>query len=204
MKKYSFELVGHGVESVFVKLTEDSYCFWAQKQNEDDFSIAEYLCDPEDFEDIPEEFNFLVKDDEVAYWDDHQDIFLTICSPDLDSCSILVKEIKGEDSSEEIIYEKLQDFIEKHEYIIDYKDPDVKHEDVPQYVMECNSYEKGTVFGSEFEAESFDPKLLKIMTTEIPNGEVYFCGASYNGEDLYNDNYYTRGKGMEVKVWEKD
>jgi hypothetical protein len=204
MKKYTLELNGHGVESVFVKLNEDSYCFWAQKQNEEDFSIAEYLCSPEDFEDIPEEFDFLVKDGEVAYWDDHEDIFFSISSPDLDSCYILVKEMKDADSGEEIVYEKFQDFIEKHEDIVAYKNPDVEYKDIPQHVMECNSYEKGTMFGAEFEAEDFDPKLLKILITEAPNGSDYFYSASYNGEDLCNDNYYTRGKGMEVSVWEKD
>ena len=203
MKKYSLSFNGHGVESVFVSLNEDSFSFWLQKQNDEDFSIPEYLCNPEDFEDIPEEFNFLIKDDETLDWDDHEGIFCHIHSPDLDSCYIQVEEIKEDEANEEILCEKFQDFIEKNEHVIDGEDRAVEYTEIPDQVMECNSYEKGTIFGSVFEAEDFDLKLLKIFLTEGPNGCIYFNGAAYDGEDLDNTELCTRGKGMDVSVWDK-
>jgi hypothetical protein len=203
MKKYSLRLSGHGMESIFIRLNEDSFSFWFQKQKEEDFEIAEYLCSPEDFEDIPEEFNFLIKDGETCDWDNHEDIFCHLYSPDLDSCHIVIEEMKDDGSFEEILCEKFQDFIEKHEDVIEYLYSEVKYEDVPEQVMECNSYEKGTIFGDIFEAESFDPKLLKIFVVEGPNGVDYFSAAHYNGQELDNTEYCTRGKGMVVEVWEK-
>ena len=203
MKKYLLSLNGHGVNSVFVPLNEDSFSFWFQKQRNEDFAIEEYLCNPEDFEDIPKEFNFLIKDDEALDWDDHEDIFCHIYSPDLDSCYIQIEEIQEDGSNKEILNEKFQDFIEKNEHIIEHQDPAVDYADIPEQVMECNSYEKGTIFGGTFEAEDLDLKLLKIFIEEGPNGCMYFSGASYGGEDLDNTECCTRGKGMDVSVWEK-
>ena len=94
MKKYLLSFNGHGVNSAFVSLNEDSFSFWFQKQKNEDFAIEEYLCNPEDFEDIPEEFNFLIKDDEALDWDDHEGIFCHVYSPDLDSCYIQIEEIQ--------------------------------------------------------------------------------------------------------------
>lgn len=203
MKKYLLSLNGHGVGSVFIRLNEDSFSFWFQKQKEEDFTIADYLCNPEDFEDIPEEFNFLIKDGESVDWDDNEDIFCNLYSPDLDSCSIIVEEIQNDGSYKEILCEKFSKFIEKHENVIDYQNSAVEYQDIPEQVMECNSYEKGTIFGDIFEAESFDPALLKILIKEGPNGVDYFSGAYYNGEELNNTESSTRGKGMRVDIWEK-
>lgn len=203
MKKYSLRLSGHGMESIFIRLNEDSFSFWFQKQKEEDFEIADYLHSPEDFEDIPEEFNFLISDGESIEYHDHEDVFCHLYSPHLNSCDIVIQEIKDDGSFEEILCEKFQDFVEKYEDVIEYQDSEVKYEDVPEQVMECNSYEKGTIFGDTFEAESFDPKLLKIFVVEGPNGVDYFSAAHYNGQELDNTEYCTRGKGMVVEVWEK-
>jgi hypothetical protein len=203
MNKYTVRLSGHGVESVFVALNEDSFSFWFQKQNEEDFTIEEYLCNPEDFEGIPEEFNFLIKDGEASYWDDHEDIFCHLTGPDLDSCFITVDKVEDDGSYEEILCEKFQDFIEKHENIIEHLESEVQYNDIPEQIMECNSYEKGTIFGDTFQAETFDPKLLKICIAEGPNGVDYLCSVHYNGIDLDNTEYCVRGKGMVVNVWEK-
>ena len=203
MNKYLLSLNGHGMESVFLRLNEDSFSFWFQKQKEEDFEIVDYLLSPEDFEDIPEEFNFLIQDGESIEYFDHEDIFCHLYSPDLTSCNITVEEIQDDGSYKEILCEKFQDFIEKHEDVIEHQDSEIKYEDVPEQVMECNSYEKGTIFGDIFEAENFDPKLLKIILIEGPNGVDYFTAAHYNGQELDNTESSTRGKGMFVNVWEK-
>jgi hypothetical protein len=192
MKKYLLTLNGHGMESVFMRLNEDSFSFWFQKEKQEDFDIASYLCSPEDFEDIPDEYL------------DHESVFCHLYSPDLDSCTILVEEVQEDGSHKEILSEKFSDFIDKHEDIIHYNcDSTIKYEDLPEQVMECHSYEKGTIFGDFFEADDFDPKLLKIFVKEAPNGVDYFEKASYNGEELSNTECSTRGKGMEASVWER-
>lgn len=202
MNKYLLSFSGHGMESVFIRLDEDSFSFWFQKQQQD-FAIADYVCNPEDFENIPEEFNFLIKDGESIEWVDHENVFCHLYSPDLDSCFIIIEEIQDDQSYKEILCEKFSEFIKKYEDAIDYQDPFVKYTDLPEQIMECNSYEKGIIFGDIFEAEGFDPKLLKIIVKEGPNGIDYFYGASYNGEELGNTESSTRGKGMIVEIWEK-
>ena len=202
MKKYTLKFTGHGVQSVFVALNEKSFAFWSGKKEQEDFSIEEYLCNPANFEDIPEEFNFLMQDGEELYWDDHKDIFCSLNSPDLDSCFILVEEVKDDESTEEILYERFQDFIEKNKDVVEHQGMEMKDKQMPRYVMECNSYEKGVVFGDTFEAESFDPNLLKIHVVEGPSGHDYFSTAYYNGEELYNNECFTRGKGMMTWVFD--
>jgi hypothetical protein len=121
----------------------------------------------------------------------------------LDSCYIQVEEIQEDGSSKQIFLEQFSKFREDNEDAIEYLDPEVEYEDIPDHVMECNSYEKGVLFGETFEAEDFDFKLLKILVKEAPNGVEYFDSAYYNGEELDNTEYSTRGKGMEVNLWEK-
>jgi hypothetical protein len=203
MKKYLLSLNGHGAESVFIRLNEDSFAFWSEKQKEEESFVADYLCTPEDFENIPEEFNFLIKNGESFEWYENDDIFCHFSSPDLDSCYIQVEEIQEDGSSKQIFLEQFSKFREDNEDAIEYLDPEVEYEDIPDHVMECNSYEKGVLFGETFEAEDFDFKLLKILVKEAPNGVEYFDSAYYNGEELDNTEYSTRGKGMEVNLWEK-
>jgi len=201
MKKYLLSLNGHGMESAFFRLNEDSFSFWFQKEKED-FDIPSYLCNPEDFEDVPDEFNFLIEDGESIEWYDHESVFCHLYSPDLDSCSILVEEVQEDGSNKEILSEQFSQFIDENEDIVDY-DSAVEYEDVPEQVMECHSYEKGTIFGDTFEADDFDPKLLKIFVVEAPNGVHYLKRVFYNGEELFNTECSTRGKGMTATVWEK-
>jgi hypothetical protein len=205
MKKYSITFSGHGTETVFVGLDKETFDYWQNKEEQDeDFSLVDYLCNPEDYEDVPKEHNFLIDEDgEPLYWDDHEKIFYTIHSPDLESCYLIIEEIKEGESNEEIINEEFKTFIEKHEDSIDYQDCSIKHEDTPDYILQCDSYQKGSVFATTFEAEDFDPKLLKVVAEEAPNGLYYFSSVSYNDEELYNEDFFTRGKGMNADLFEK-
>jgi hypothetical protein len=203
MNKYLLSLCGHGVESVFIALNEKSFSFWFQKKKTEDFELSDYLCSPEDFEDIPEEFNFLIKDGEVCDLDSHEDIFCRVYSPELESCCVIVEQILDDGSYKEILCEKFLEFAEKYNHVIDYQDSFVEYKDVPDQVMVYNSYEKGVIFGDVFEAENFDLKLLKIIIKEAPNGVDYFCKALYNNQELSNTECCTSGKGATAYVWEK-
>lgn len=201
MNKYLLSLCGHGAESVFISLTEDSYSFWFQKQQED-FEFSDYLCSPEEFEDIPEEFNFLIEDGEPIDWYEHENIFCSIYSPDLESCNIIIEQIQDDGSTIEILCEKFSKFVEQYDNVIDHQNSFVEYDNVPDQVMACNSYEKGVIFGDIFETEKFDPKLLKIIVKEAPNGVDYFSSASYNNEQLSNTECSTKGIGLSVHLWE--
>lgn len=203
MKKYLLSLNGYGSETAFFRMNEDSFAFWNEKQEEEESFAADYLCTPEDFENIPEEFNFLIEDGESLEWYENDSVFCHFSSPDLDSCSIQVEEIQEDGSYKQVFAEQFSNFVEENEELIEYLDPEVEYEDIPDYVMQCNSYEKGTHFADSFEAETFDFKLLKILIKEAPNGSEYIDSVYYDGKELDNTESSTIGKGMEVILWEK-
>ena len=206
MKKYLLTLNGHGAESIFLRLNEDQYSYWRssrrQQQNNEEIDIVDYIQNPDECADIPNEYNFLLEDDEFVSIEDSNLIFLHYCSADLDSCSILVEEILEDGSVKTIIEEKFEDFAEKYE-CIDYVGSDIKFMDVPDQVLEYHSFEKGTMFGDFFETEGFNLNLLKLTVKEAPNGSEYIDGIFYNGQELGNSEGSTRGKGCQASVWEK-
>lgn len=205
MKKYLLTLNGHGAESIFLRLNEDQYSYWFQQQNEEEIDIVDYILSPDESIDIPHEYNFLLEDNESIHIEDSSLKFLHYYSADLDSCSILVEELLEDGSAKTIIEEKFRDFVEKHE-CINYVNPDVKFEDIPDQVLEYHSYEKGTIFGDSFETEGFnefDASLLKFIVKEAPNGLDYIDGILYNEQELENTEGNTRGKGSEANIWEK-
>ena len=65
------------------------------------------------------------------------------------------------------------------------------------------SSEKGTFFEGRFETIGvFDPKKLKVIITEYPNGEDTVTSISYNDVEVDNDGGDTNGKGYYASVWE--
>jgi hypothetical protein len=61
------------------------------------------------------------------------------------------------------------------------------------------SIEKGTFFKGTIELTSpFDPTKLKLFYNDIEGWPLLYS-ISYNEEDVYNDDYDTRGKSMEFK-----
>jgi hypothetical protein len=203
MKKYLISLGGWGVETVFIQLKPESYSWWFQNSQDEDFDITEYITDPEEFKhEVPKEFDFLLVDDDSEYqsWDDNDWIFCQASTPDLDTCHIIVEEL-GEDGyyNKEVYNDNLSDISECILHVgslIDY-------EDVPEQVMEINSSEKGIIFGAEIETEDFDISKLSIVVKEGPNGHDYIDGVFYDREELINTESSTRGKGIEVIIWEK-
>ena len=201
MKKYLLTINGHGQETSFVALTPESYSFWFQKNKENTSDVVDYIYSPEDnSEGIPDEFNFLMQDGEFVDIHDSNASFLNLHSPNIDSCKFVVGEVDDEGFfSREIVECPFED----HEELLDNEYFFVKYEDIPEQILEVNSYEKGTFFGAYFEAEDFDLSLLKFVLGEAPNGEFYLVDVFYNGELLINTESNTRGKGTEVQIWEK-
>jgi hypothetical protein len=205
MKKYLLTLNGYGAESIFLRLNQDQYSYWFQQQKNEEIDIVDYIQNPDECADIPNQHNFLLEGDEYISIEDSDLIFLHYSSADLDSCSILIEEIFDDKSVKEILDEKLREFLEKHE-CIHYVESDIKFEDIPDQVLEYHSSEKGTMFGDCFETEGFDdfdPSLLKFIVKESPNGCDYIDSIFYNDQKLGNSEGFSRGKGCQASVWEK-
>jgi hypothetical protein len=71
-----------------------------------------------------------------------------------------------------------------------------------EYIAQMYSSEKGTFFEGIVETiGAFDPKKLKVYTTEYLNGEDTVTGVEYEGNDIENDGGDTNGKGYSAHVW---
>ncbi len=79
---------------------------------------------------------------------------------------------------------------------------DVDSADEPDYVAQMYSAEKGTFFEGIIETVgAFNPKKLKIHTTEYLNGDDTVEGIEYDGVDVDNGGGDTNGKGYTFAVW---
>jgi hypothetical protein len=201
MKKYLISFSGHGVESVFMALTENQYSWWFQKSQEEDFSVEEYLIDPEEFdEEIPEEYDILLDDGDYQSWDYNDLIFYQETTPDLDSCYVIIEELNDDSADIEIINMPFMDFIDGNVHIEHNVSSDTNP---PKQIMELNSYEKGTIFGAIIETNEFDISKLSFTINDGPNGNEYLCKVVYDGEELINTESSTTGKGMVATIWER-
>jgi hypothetical protein len=64
------------------------------------------------------------------------------------------------------------------------------------------SSEKGSFFDAVIETVGeFDPKKLKFIINEYPNGEDIIDSVTYNDEELDNNGGDTNGKGYYGHVW---
>lgn len=201
MKKYLISFNGYGVESSFMSLTESQYSWWFKKSQDENFSIEEYLIDPEGFDqEIPPEYDILLNHDGYQCWDYNSLIFYQETTPDLDSCYLMVEEMIEDSADIEVVNIAFIDFIDG--------DVNIEHRistdsNLPKQIMECNSYEKGTIFGAIVETDQFDTSKLSFTIDEGPNGNEYLCKVVYDGEELTNTESSTRGKGMVVTIWDR-
>ena len=74
--------------------------------------------------------------------------------------------------------------------------------DEPEYVLQFWSAEKGGFFDGVIETVGeFDPKKLKIYTSEYLNGDDTISSIEYDGVEIDNSGGDTNGKGYSVHVW---
>ena len=71
-----------------------------------------------------------------------------------------------------------------------------------EYVLQFYSSEKGSFFDGLIETVGeFDPKKLKVVYTEYPNGEDIVTSIEYDGVEVDNNGGDTNGKGYYASVW---
>ena len=102
----------------------------------------------------------------------------------------------------ENLQEYLDSVMEANDYEIELVESDEDFGEEGDYTLHMMSSEKGTFFEGRFETiGEFDPKKLKVIITEYPNGEDTVTSILYNDVDVENDGGDTNGKGYYAAVW---
>ena len=218
---YSIRLYGYGGEGAYINISKEAHDFW-HKHNEEhgDSDFVNYMVndDPEDYdfeelEIVPEEANFLkAEGEEYKYqWYEAEHEFCHQNGVAYDSARIEVEEVSsdnynagtvatlidGEDVS--ALVDKIQ---EETDYEVELTDHGEELPDEGEYVCQLYSSEKGQFFDGIIETVGdFDPKKLKFMINEYPNGEDVIDGVEYDGVDVENQGGDSSGKGYSASVW---
>jgi len=219
---YKISLWGYGGESAYINLSKEAYDFWKPiVDKEGDDQLVEYMLNAEDgdLDDleviVPPEAMFLQEetDDETyAYpWYEAPNEFVHQYGVEYSSARITVEEITSEDYGADVVVEvvdgeNLQEFLdgvmEDNDYEIDLVESDEDFGDEGDYTLHMTSSEKGVFYEGRFETVGeFDPKKLKVVITEYPNGEDTVTNILYNDVDIDNDGGDTNGKGYYAAVW---
>jgi hypothetical protein len=220
---YRIQLWGYGGEAEYMELTKEQFEFWDKHIKEHgDYDAIQYCTNAEDgdfdFEDIdelPEEMQFLKVEGEdySSSWYESPTGFTHQWGVDFGNAKITIEEVDSEEymasSLEEIVDgEPLDEWVDNIESGSDYETELVEHgvdegeDKEPDYVAQMWSSEKGTFFeGIISTYGDFDPKKLKIYTSEYLNGDDTVQSIEYEGNEVDNAGGDTTGKGYTFAVW---
>ena len=220
---YRIRLYGYGGEAAYINISKAAHDFWhAHTEAHGDSDFVNYMIndDPEDYEFeelevVPEEADFLkATGEEYKYqWYEAEGEFLHQMGVEWGSAYLVVEEVNSDDYMSDHVADvingenvsELNDRVgEETEWeteITDFGEPD-ELEPQGDYVAQMYSSEKGTFFEGRFETVGeFDPKKLKFVINEYPNGEDIIDGVLYDEVDIENDGGDTNGKGYSAHVW---
>ena len=220
---YRIQLWGYGGEAEYMNLTKEQYEFWHAHIEEHGDSDAVNYCvnaEDEDFDfdelgEVPEAMQFLKVEGEdySSSWYESPTGFTHQWGVDYNNARITVEEVdSGEynaNSIAEIVDgEDLSDYInaleEANNYEIELTEMGVDEGEDTQgdYVAQMYSAEKGTFYDGIIETVGeFDPKKLKIYTSEYLNGDDTVQNIEYDGNEVDNAGGDTNGKGYSFAVW---
>lgn len=219
---YRILINGYGGESAYMSISKTAHDFWKPICEEHgDNDLVEYMiaddldeCDFTDIDTVPEEAQFLNDVDDDNYkrpWYESHTEFEHSYGVEWGSAYITVDEISSGDYnadhvadviSGEGLQEMLSALEEEHNYEIELTEMGCCEEPEAEYIAQLYSSEKGTFFDGRIETVGdFDPKKLKIYTTEYLNGEDTVTEVYYDGVLVENDGGDTNGKGYSASVW---
>ena len=218
IRHYRIVIWGYGGESAYLGLSKEQYDYWKKRQEESEDAILNYMLDEarEDFTDVPPEMDFMKEDDYVFPWYEAPAELEHQYGVDYNSAYISVDDLVSEDYRSDIIdsivdNEQLNDWIdelqEEDDYATELVEMEIsKYEEwAAPYILQFHSSEKGTFFeGIITTAGKFNPKKLRILTTEYANGEDTITTIQYDGEEIDNFGAETNGKGYNVHMWENN
>ena len=187
MKEFQIQIRGRGTDRGIGTITKEQYEYWSDEENEDDLPNA--LNGDYDYEENGAPESVVLHE----YYNEYEDIgFYT--GPD---DSLVYITISGPDG--EIFAGELDDFLtETH------GDDDTLFdatEEVAEMYVNEDCLEPGYYGG--FDAESFDPKLVKFHTTDF-EGNGMITAVLYADEPIENSGGDWRGQWADYRVVEID
>jgi hypothetical protein len=210
IRYYRLMLWGYGGESAYIKLDKATYEYWKKREQDGDETLLTYMLDEdrEEVTDVPPEHDFMGDPDDLAgtrySWHDAPNEIVHQWGVDYFSARLTVTEVESEEYNSEPVEDavdgvELSNFVDEHEIEWVSGDYPAKEAD---YMLQFYSSEKGTFFEAIFATNGrFDPKKLKVYSTEHFNGDDTIDNIEYNGESLENQGGDTNGKGYTVSTW---
>jgi hypothetical protein len=202
---YQISLWGYGGEVGYLSLNKKQYEYWESLAEDDNGEVVNYILDPEDTEiEIDPEMDFLKHEDYHSQWYDAENLAVHQYGVDYSHARINVDELSngeyGSSITNTVIDGKdLTEMVDENELVVEMG---VDETEEPKYVMQVYNSEKGTFFDGIIETVgSFDPKKLKIYTTEYWNGDDTVSNIEYDGVDVEDNGGDTNGKGTSVYFW---
>lgn len=228
IRYYRIQLWGYGGENVYTSLTEKQYEYWNKRnEDEDDDALLNYMLDEsrEEVTDVPPEMDFMADPEDMEgprytwyeppnllehqYGVDYYSARITVTEVDSDAynAKTITDIVENEELSEWIDALQEEDNYETELVemgVGEWDDVEGPWRQAP-YVLQFNSSEKGTFFdGRIITAGVFNPKKLKIFTTEYANGDDTVVDVQYDGKSIENDGAETNGKGYSVHCWKNE
>ena len=216
---YRIQLNGYGGEAAYINLTKEAYKFWKPVVEEHgDHDLVQYMveaendeCEFEDIDAVPPEAQFMTDGEYTYPWYEAPNEYVHQYGVEYSSSYLYVTEVdSNEYNSNEIanvvegenLQEYLDGIMEANNYDFDLVESDEDFGDEGDYVVQFYSSEKGQFFdGLITTYGEFDPKKLKVVFTEYPNGEDTITSIEYDGAEVDNDGGDTNGKGYSASVW---
>jgi hypothetical protein len=219
---YRVLIQGYGGESAYMGITKEAHDFWAPICEEHgDHDLVAYMASDDDdevdyeyIEGVPEEAQFLHDKDDDNYkrpWYESHTEFEHSYGAEYGSANVSVEEVSSGDYSADHVADVIeyQDVSELNDQLGE--ETEWAHEAVEmgcceepdcEYIAQLYSSEKGCFFEGIIETVGdFDPKKLKIRTTEYLNGEDTITEVEYDGVEVDNSGGDTNGKGYYASVW---
>ena len=221
---YRVLIQGYGGESAYMSISKEAHDFWKPVIEEHgDTDLVEYMncddleeCDFEDIDEVPVEAQFLNDPDDDMYkrpWYESHTEFEHSYGAEYAAARIDIDEVESDDYNASHVAEVLaEDVADLNERIGEETEWDVEVvemgscDDNPEgvdYIAQLYSSEKGCFFDGIIETYGdFDPKKLKIYTTEFLNGEDTITSVEYDGVEIDNQGGDTNGKGYYAAIWQ--
>ena len=222
---YRIQLSGYGGESAYMGISKAAHDFWepiCKKHGDSD--LVTYMAsdddedpDYEDIESVPEEAQFLHDVDDDNYkrpWYESHTEFEHSYGVEWGSAYLTVTEVESSEYGADIVgdedvvnREPLQEYLsnleEANNYEIELTEMGCADDEPDcEAIAQLYSSEKGCFFEGIIETiGEFDPKKLKVYTTEYLNGEDTVSSIEYDGVEVENNGGDTNGKGYSANVW---
>jgi hypothetical protein len=222
---YRIQLSGYGGESAYMGISKAALEFWsAHTEEHGDNDLVEYMiaddvedCDFDELDEVPVEAQFLNDADDDMYkrpWYESHTEFEHSHGVEWGSAYLTVTEVESSEYGADIVgdedvvnREPLQEYLnnleEANNYEIELTEMGCADDEPDcEAIAQLYSSEKGCFFEGIIETVGeFDPKKLKVYTTEYLNGEDTVSSIEYNGVEVENNGGDTAGKGYSAHVW---